>query len=64
MNGGIKINFAKVNFYIKEFQKVYILENCKLCFYKPFHLQAKVKDNEKNLKIKKRTLIKNKKLKK
>ncbi|EKH6731725.1 hypothetical protein O8S32_001924, partial [Campylobacter coli] len=25
---------------IKEFQKVYILENCKLCFYSPFHLQT------------------------
>ncbi|EHZ7956692.1 hypothetical protein K6Q68_001726, partial [Campylobacter jejuni] len=32
--------FAKVNFHIKEFQKVYILENCKLCFYSPFHLQT------------------------
>ncbi|EAI1578363.1 hypothetical protein E1D39_09310, partial [Campylobacter coli] len=31
---------AKVNFHIKEFQKVYILENCKLCFYSPFHLQT------------------------
>ncbi|EIY3538284.1 hypothetical protein MMU55_001793 [Campylobacter jejuni] len=40
MNEGIKIDFAKVNFYIKEFQKVYILENCKLCFYSPFHLQT------------------------
>ncbi|MGI7363993.1 putative toxin, partial [Campylobacter jejuni] len=30
----------KVNFHIKEFQKVYILENCKLCFYSPFHLQT------------------------
>ncbi|EAL1086979.1 hypothetical protein B6816_09225, partial [Campylobacter jejuni] len=29
-----------VNFHIKEFQKVYILENCKLCFYSPFHLQT------------------------
>ncbi|EHB0248048.1 hypothetical protein JYU50_001937, partial [Campylobacter coli] len=28
------------NFHIKEFQKVYILENCKLCFYSPFHLQT------------------------
>ncbi|MGI7006331.1 putative toxin, partial [Campylobacter coli] len=36
----IKIDFAKVNFHIKEFQKVYILENCKLCFYSPFHLQT------------------------
>ncbi len=40
MNEGIEINFAKVNFHIKEFQKVYILENCKLCFYSPFHLQT------------------------
>ncbi|EAI7174876.1 hypothetical protein CKV22_08690, partial [Campylobacter coli] len=29
-----------VNFHIKEFQKVYILENCKLYFYSPFHLQT------------------------
>lgn len=36
----IKINFTDVNFHIKEFQKVYILENCKLCFYSPFHLQT------------------------
>ncbi|HEB7538959.1 TPA: hypothetical protein RZH60_001744, partial [Campylobacter coli] len=47
MSRVIKINFANVNFHIKEFQKVYILENCKLCFYKPFHLQAKVKNNGK-----------------
>ncbi|WP_337208907.1 putative toxin, partial [Campylobacter molothri] len=40
VNEGIKIDFAKVNFHIKEFQKVYILENCKLCFYSPFHLQT------------------------
>ncbi|EAJ3177891.1 hypothetical protein CYB86_08830 [Campylobacter coli] len=40
MNEGIEIHFAKVNFHIKEFQKVYILENCKLCFYNPFHLQT------------------------
>ncbi|HEA7789361.1 TPA: hypothetical protein RXL52_001513 [Campylobacter jejuni] len=40
MGKGIKIDFAKVNFHIKEFQKVYILENCKLCFYSPFHLQT------------------------
>ncbi|EOH3878107.1 putative toxin, partial [Campylobacter jejuni] len=40
MNEGIKIDFAKVNFHIKEFQKVYILEICKLCFYSPFHLQT------------------------
>ncbi|HEB9319137.1 TPA: hypothetical protein RZK27_001932, partial [Campylobacter coli] len=32
--------FTDVNFHIKEFQKVYILENCKLCFYSPFHLQT------------------------
>ncbi|EDP3247741.1 hypothetical protein GJ438_08915, partial [Campylobacter jejuni] len=36
----IEIDFTKVNFHIKEFQKVYILENCKLCFYSPFHLQT------------------------
>lgn len=36
----IKINFTDVNFHIKEFQKVYILENCKLYFYSPFHLQT------------------------
>ncbi|EAL2368332.1 hypothetical protein FDR90_09025 [Campylobacter jejuni] len=40
MGKGIKIDFAKVNFHIKEFQKVYILENCKLCFYSHFHLQT------------------------
>ncbi|ECL3467899.1 hypothetical protein FS167_09295 [Campylobacter jejuni] len=40
MNEGIEIDFTKVNFHIKEFQKVYILENCKLCFYSPFHLQT------------------------
>ncbi|EOI2962974.1 putative toxin [Campylobacter jejuni] len=40
MNEGIEIHFAKINFHIKEFQKVYILENCKLCFYSPFHLQT------------------------
>ncbi|EJF0208616.1 hypothetical protein P4R04_001759 [Campylobacter jejuni] len=40
MGKRIKIDFAKVNFHIKEFQKVYILENCKLCFYSPFHLQT------------------------
>ncbi|ECR2236975.1 hypothetical protein F0N02_08900 [Campylobacter jejuni] len=34
------MDFTKVNFHIKEFQKVYILENCKLCFYSPFHLQT------------------------
>ncbi|XAK35895.1 putative toxin [Campylobacter coli] len=52
MSRVIKINFANVNFHIKEFQKVYILENCKLCFYKPFHLQAKVKNNGKKFKDK------------
>ncbi len=40
MNEGIEIYFTDVNFHIKEFQKVYILENCKLCFYSPFHLQT------------------------
>ncbi|HHW4622652.1 TPA: putative toxin [Campylobacter coli] len=56
MNEGIEIDFAKVNFHIKEFQKVYILENCKLCFYSPFHLQTqngkKVKKIEKKGKSK------------
>ncbi|EAI5347753.1 hypothetical protein BS964_09355 [Campylobacter coli] len=56
MNEGIEIDFAKVNFHIKEFQKVYILENCKLCFYNPFHLQTqngkKVKKIEKKGKSK------------
>ncbi|HGQ6559347.1 TPA: putative toxin [Campylobacter coli] len=56
MNEGIEIHFAKVNFHIKEFQKVYILENCKLCFYSPFHLQTqngkKVKKIEKKGKSK------------
>ncbi|WP_072227079.1 putative toxin [Campylobacter coli] len=56
MGKGIKIDFAKVNFHIKEFQKVYILENCKLCFYSPFHLQTqngkKVKKIEKKGKSK------------
>ncbi|XAK35166.1 putative toxin [Campylobacter coli] len=52
MNEGIEIYFTDVNFHIKEFQKVYILENCKLCFYKPFHLQAKVKNNGKKFKDK------------
>ncbi|HEB7714007.1 TPA: hypothetical protein RZJ40_001644 [Campylobacter coli] len=40
MSRVIKINFTDVNFHIKEFQKVYILENCKLYFYSPFHLQT------------------------
>ncbi len=40
MSEGIEIHFTDVNFHIKEFQKVYILENCKLCFYSPFHLQT------------------------
>ncbi|EGK8183226.1 hypothetical protein IO457_001675 [Campylobacter coli] len=52
MSEGIEIHFATVNFHIKEFQKVYILENCKLCFYKPFHLRAEVKDNGKKFKDK------------
>ncbi|HDZ5065506.1 TPA: hypothetical protein RTH03_000849 [Campylobacter jejuni] len=47
MNEGIKIDFAQVNFHIKEFQKVYILENCKLYFYKPYHLQAVNKEGGK-----------------
>ncbi|MGJ0159300.1 putative toxin, partial [Campylobacter coli] len=52
MNEGIEIYFTDVNFHIKEFQKVYILENCKLCFYKPFHLRSEVKDNGKKFKDK------------
>ncbi|HDZ5087875.1 TPA: hypothetical protein RTH16_001651 [Campylobacter jejuni] len=50
MNEGIKIDFAQVNFHIKEFQKVYILENCKLYFYKPYHL--KTQDKEKGREFK------------
>ncbi|HDZ5110544.1 TPA: hypothetical protein RTH37_001029 [Campylobacter jejuni] len=50
MNENIKIDFAQVNFHIKEFQKVYILENCKLYFYKPYHL--KTQDKEKGREFK------------
>ncbi|HED8364997.1 TPA: hypothetical protein R6D75_001564 [Campylobacter jejuni] len=50
MNESIKIDFAQVNFHIKEFQKVYILENCKLYFYKPYHL--KTQDKEKGREFK------------
>lgn len=45
MNENIKINFAKVRFHIKEFQKVYILGGCSLVFYEPYHLQAKGKSD-------------------
>lgn len=45
MNENIKIDFAKVRFHIKEFQKVYILGGCSLIFYEPYHLQAKGKSD-------------------
>ncbi len=64
MNEGIKIDFAKVNFHIKEFQKVYILENCKLCFYSPFHLQTEDKNNGKEFEDKNRTIHKEQEIKK
>lgn len=44
MNENIEINFAEVEFHIKEFQKVYILENCSLVFYQPYHLQTRDKE--------------------
>ncbi|MCR6571584.1 hypothetical protein CINS5986_07895, partial [Campylobacter insulaenigrae] len=53
-----------VNFHIKEFQKVYILENCKLYFYKPFHLQAEDKNNGKEFEDKNGTNHKEKEIKK
>ncbi|EIB8565236.1 hypothetical protein K9L38_001707, partial [Campylobacter coli] len=64
MNEGIKIDFTKVNFHIKEFQKVYILENCKLYFYKPFHLQTEDKNNGKEFEDKNRTIHKEQEIKK
>ncbi|EAK0487403.1 hypothetical protein AAH46_09075 [Campylobacter jejuni] len=64
MNEGIKIHFTKVNFHIKEFQKVYILENCKLYFYKPFHLQTEDKNNGKEFEDKNRTIHKEQEIKK
>ncbi|EJF0246285.1 hypothetical protein M6B07_001660 [Campylobacter jejuni] len=64
MGKGIKIDFAKVNFHIKEFQKVYILENCKLYFYKPFHLQTEDKNNGKEFEDKNRTIHKEQEIKK
>ncbi len=60
----IKINFTDVNFHIKEFQKVYILENCKLYFYKPFHLQTEDKNNGKEFEDKNRTIHKEQEIKK
>lgn len=60
----IKINFTDVNFHIKEFQKVYILENCKLYFYKPFHLQTEDKNNGKEFEDKNRTIYKEQEIKK
>ncbi|EIL9281550.1 hypothetical protein LMK32_001825 [Campylobacter coli] len=64
MSRVIKINFTKVNFHIKEFQKVYILENCKLYFYKPFHLQTEDKNNGKEFEDKNRTIHKEQEIKK
>ncbi|EAH7008184.1 hypothetical protein EJ470_10140, partial [Campylobacter coli] len=58
------MHFAKVNFHIKEFQKVYILENCKLYFYKPFHLQTEDKNNGKEFEDKNRTIHKEQEIKK
>lgn len=48
MAKNIEINFAKVEFHIKEFQKVYILENCSLVFYEPneYHMQTRDKKGE------------------
>ncbi|MGJ0159320.1 putative toxin, partial [Campylobacter coli] len=64
MNEGIEIYFTDVNFHIKEFQKVYILENCKLCFYKPFHLRSEVKDNGKKFKDKNKKIHQEQEIKK
>lgn len=64
MSRVIKINFADVNFHIKEFQKVYILENCKLCFYSPFHLQTEDKNNGKEFEDKNGTIHKEQEIKK
>ncbi|EDP5093393.1 TPA_asm: hypothetical protein GD930_09210 [Campylobacter jejuni] len=64
MSRVIKINFTDVNFHIKEFQKVYILENCKLYFYKPFHLQTEDKNNGKEFEDKNRTNHKEQEIKK
>lgn len=52
MNENIKINFANVKFHIKEFQKVYILENCSLVFYKPSHLKTRDKESGEEFKDK------------
>ncbi|EGD4306588.1 hypothetical protein H1770_001907, partial [Campylobacter coli] len=46
------------------FQKVYILENCKLYFYKPFHLQTEDKNNGKEFEDKNRTIHKEQEIKK
>ncbi|ECK8114138.1 hypothetical protein SUS12_001732 [Campylobacter jejuni] len=64
MSRVIKINFTDVNFHIKEFQKVYILENCKLYFYKPLHLQTEDKNNGKEFEDKNRTIHKEQEIKK
>ncbi|WP_257938272.1 putative toxin [Campylobacter lari] len=64
MSRVIKINFTDVNFHIKEFQKVYILENCKLCFYKPFHLQTEDKNSGKKFEDKEGKIHQEKEIKK
>ncbi|EAK9947051.1 hypothetical protein A0Y81_08250, partial [Campylobacter lari] len=53
-----------VNFHIKEFQKVYILENCKLYFYKPFHLQTEDKNSGKKFEDKEGKIHQEKEIKK
>ncbi|AJC92628.1 restriction endonuclease fold toxin 7 family protein [Campylobacter subantarcticus LMG 24377] len=64
MSRVIKINFTDVNFHIKEFQKVYILENCKLYFYSPFHLQTEDKNNGKKFEDKNGTIHQEKEIEK
>ncbi|MFY4766882.1 hypothetical protein ACOTVC_08515, partial [Campylobacter sp. GB48] len=64
MSRVIKINFTDVNFHIKEFQKVYILENCKLYFYKPFHLQTEDKNSGKKFEDKEGKIHQEKEIKK
>ncbi|AJD01861.1 putative toxin [Campylobacter lari] len=64
MSRVIEINFTDVNFHIKEFQKVYILENCKLYFYKPFHLQTEGKNNGKEFEDKEGKIHQEKEIKK
>ncbi|TLD79755.1 hypothetical protein LS70_009615 [Helicobacter sp. MIT 11-5569] len=52
MAKNIEINFAEVEFHIKEFQKVYILENCSLVFYAPKEKHMQSKEGKKNIQIK------------